>query len=138
MRGLSTSITQDQGLWQDSCGISSGTCTNQTITFAQKWSTLPLQSNTSLGSATITNGDYNLALAAVPSAQDTLLLAGTNDLWKCSLATGCTWRNTTNVSTCMSAQVAPYQHALAWNPNNPQEILVGNDSGLWRSDGCSW
>jgi hypothetical protein len=29
--------------------------------------------------------------------------------------------------------VGEYQHALAWNANNPLEIFVGNDSGLWRS-----
>src|ERR1019366_3221148 len=40
---------------------------------------------------------------------------------------------TTNASTCMSAQVAGYQHALAWSTANPLEIFVGNDSGLWRS-----
>jgi hypothetical protein len=72
-------------------------------------------------------------LAAVPSGQDTLLLAGTNDLWKCSLAMSCAWRNTTNANTCMSAQVAGYQHALAWSATNPLEIFLGNDSGLWRS-----
>ncbi len=33
----------------------------------------------------------------------------------------------------MSANVAEFQHALAWNAANPDEILVGNDSGLWRS-----
>jgi hypothetical protein len=33
----------------------------------------------------------------------------------------------------MSAQVAGFQHALAWNPDNPLEIFVGNDGGLWRS-----
>ena len=49
-----------------------------------------------LGAATIPNGDYNLALAAIPSRQDTMLLAGGNDLWQCSLAMGCAWRNTTN------------------------------------------
>ena len=80
---------QDQGLWQDACSLSSGTCTNQTVAFAQRWSTASLETNTSLGSATIANGDYNLALAAVPSAQDTILLAGANDLWRCSLAIGC-------------------------------------------------
>ena len=85
------------------------------------------------GAATIANGDYNLALAAVPSQQDTLVLAGANDLWKCSLAMGCVWRNTTNSTTCMSAQVGEFQHALAWNAANPLEIFVGNDSGLWRS-----
>lgn len=124
---------QDQGLWQDACSLSGGTCSNQTVAFAQRWNTAPLETDTSLGAATIANGDYNLALAAVPSQQDTLLLAGANDLWRCSLAMGCTWRNSTNAFTCMSAQAAPYQHALAWNSANPQEVFIGNDSGLWRS-----
>ncbi len=61
------------------------------------------------------------------------MLAGANDLWKCSLAMGCAWRNTTNSTTCMSAQVGEFQHALAWNAANPLEIFIGNDSGLWRS-----
>ncbi|MGA2500959.1 MAG: hypothetical protein ABSH20_24750, partial [Tepidisphaeraceae bacterium] len=65
--------------------------------------------------------------------QDTWLLAGANDLWKCSLAENCVWRNTTNSTTCMSAKVGEYQHALAWNAANPLEIFLGNDSGLWRS-----
>jgi hypothetical protein len=46
---------------------------------------------------------------------------------------GCAWRNTTNATVGFCAQVAPYQHALAWNAANPLEIFVGNDSGLWRS-----
>ncbi|MDE3187826.1 MAG: choice-of-anchor D domain-containing protein [Acidobacteriota bacterium] len=124
---------QDQGIWQDACAISGGACTNATITFAKEWTSTALETGTALGSVTIANGDYNLALAAVPSGQDTLLLAGANDVWKCSLAAGCAWRNTTNAMTCMSAQVAGYQHALAWNTANPLEIFVGNDSGLWRS-----
>jgi len=124
---------QDQGIWQDACGLNTGSCTNPNITFAAQWSTAPLETNTNLGAATIANGNYNLALAAVPSGQDTLLLAGANDLWKCSLTMGCVWRNTTNANSCMSAQVPGYQHALAWNPANPSELLIGNDSGLWRS-----
>jgi len=126
-------FNQDQGLWQDKCGLSAGVCTNQNITFAQQLSTAALETSTANGAATIANGDYNLTLAAVPSQQDTLLLAGANDLWKCSLAMGCAWRNTTNATTCMTAQVGEYQHALAWNANNPLEMFVGNDSGLWRS-----
>ena len=130
---------QDQGLWQDSCAISNGgACTNPGITFAKQWSTAGLETSTLAGAATIVNGDYNLALAAVPSGlgqgEDTWLLAGANDLWKCSLAMGCVWRNTTNSTTCMSAQVAEFQHALAWDAANPLEILIGNDSGLWRSE----
>jgi len=124
---------QDQGLWQDKCAISGGTCSNATIAFAQQLSTTALETSTLDGAATIADGNYNLTLAAVPSGQDTLVLAGANDLWKCSLAMGCAWRNATNSTTCMSAQVGEFQHALAWNTSNPEEIFLGNDSGLWRS-----
>ena len=128
---------QDQGLWQDSCTLAGKTCTNQTVTFARQWNTAALETNTNNGSATIENGDYTLALAAVPAGlgqgQDTLLLAGAQDLWRCSLAMGCVWRNTTNATTCKSAQVAEYQHTVAWSTANPLEVFVGNDSGLWRS-----
>jgi hypothetical protein len=127
------SDNQDQGLWQDKCAISGGACSNTTITFAQQWNTTALETSTLQGTATIANGNYNLALAAVPSSQDTLLLAGANDLWKCSLALGCVWRNTTNSTTCMSGEVGEFQHALVWNTSNPEEIFLGNDSGLWRS-----
>ncbi len=125
---------QDQGIWQDTCAISSGVCGNQNLAFSKQIATSALDMDEPLeGPATIANGDYNLALAAVPSGQDTLLMAGANDLWKCSLAAGCIWRNTTNSTTCMSAHVGEYQHAIAWNASNPTEILDGNDSGLWRS-----
>ncbi len=124
---------QDQGLWQDRCAISAGKCGNPTMSFATQWNTAALETDTLEGAATIADGYYDLTLAAVPSQQDTLVMAGANDLWKCSLAMGCVWRNTTNSTTCMSAQVAEYQHSLAWNPSNPLEIFLGNDSGLWRS-----
>jgi len=129
---------QDQGLWLDQCGASAGVCGNQTIEFAQQLSTAALETGTQSGAATILNGDYTLALAAVPSGQETLLLAGADDLWSCSVtdsaSPGCAWRNTTNTAQPLcSAQVGEYQHALAWNPANPQEIFIGTDSGLWRS-----
>jgi hypothetical protein len=130
---------KDQGIWQDLCAANSGKCTNQTMTFAQQWNTAALEVASPLDT-TIANGDYNLALAAVPSGQETLLLAGDNDLWEttCPVAQGCKWRNTTNSTTCISAKVGEYQHALAWNSANSLEIFVGNDSGLWRStDGIS-
>jgi hypothetical protein len=131
------SNNQDQGLWQDQCAISAGICSNTTPTFARQWNTQALETSTTLGAATIENGYYTLALATAPTApaqgQDTILLAGAQDLWRCSLAEGCVWRNTTNASTCMSAQVAGFQHALAWGATNPLEMFLGNDSGLWRS-----
>lgn len=125
---------QDQGIWQDQCALSGGQCGNQNLAFAHQIVTSTLETDQPLqGPATIANGDYNLALAAVPSGQDTLLMAGANDLWKCSLAAGCIWRDTTNATTCMSARVGEYQHAIAWNAANPLEVFDGNDSGLWRS-----
>jgi hypothetical protein len=115
--------------------VSAGACTNQTITFAQPWAAAALETNTLLGPATIANGDYNLTLAAVPSGQETILLAGANDLWKttCPYSQGCPWRNTTHSTVGFCAQVGEYQHALAWNASNPLVLFVGNDSGLWRS-----
>ncbi len=124
---------QDQGLWQDACNLSGGACASSTVSFGKQWSTTGLEQNTAFGPMTIANGDYNLTLAAIPQQQDTVLLAGDNDVWRCTLAMGCVWRNTTNATTCMSAQVAEYQHALEWSVANPLEVFVGNDGGLWRS-----
>ena len=126
---------QDQGLWQDQCAESANVCASPALSFAQQWNTAALEANTPLGALTIPDGNYNLVLAAVPSQQETLLLAGANDLWEttCSVSQGCSWRNTTNSTTCRSAEVGEFQHALAWNAANPLEILIGNDSGLWRS-----
>jgi hypothetical protein len=130
---------QDQGLWQDACDFNAGSCSSQLLTFSKEWNTSPLETSTLSGAGTILNGDYNFTLAAVPwssvsAGQDTLLLAGANDLWRCSLAMGCQWRNATNSTSCMSAQVGEYQHALEWSVTNQLEIFIGNDSGLWRSE----
>lgn len=128
---------QDQGLWQDQCTLSGSSCTNPSLTFAKQWSTSSLDSNTSLGAVTLALGGYTLALASIPAGpgagQDTILFAGASDLWKCSLAEGCIWRNTTNTGTCKAAHVGPYQHALTWNTVVPSQVFIGNDSGLWRS-----
>ena len=125
----------DQGLWQDSCSLTNGACASSTISFATQISTSSLESTVNGYSTGITDGLYTLALAAVPYEQDTILLAGDDDVWRCSLAAGCAtnWRNTTNAFTCMKAMVGPYQHALTFNASNSEEILIGNDSGLWRS-----
>ncbi|WP_420237408.1 choice-of-anchor D domain-containing protein [Telmatobacter bradus] len=129
------SASVDQGLWRDSCSLSSGSCSSSTVSFATQINTSLLESTVNGNSAGIVDGLYTLALAAVPYEQDTILLAGDDDVWRCSLASGCAtnWRNTTNTSTCMTAMVGPYQHALTFNASNTEEILIGNDSGLWRS-----
>ena len=130
---------QDQGLWRDLCSLDLSTrqCTTA-ISFAAQIGTTALESNTDQGSATIAHADYTLSLAAVPyqlsAGADTILLAGGVDLWKCSLAASCAWINATHAVECPAdAKVGSYQHALAWNTQNPGQIYLGNDSGLWLS-----
>jgi hypothetical protein len=116
----------DEGIWREVCG---GTCTpTSPMNFVQVPNSL---FDNSYGA--IPQGDYDLWLAAVPAggnSTDTLLFAGTEDIFKCSLAEGCVWRNATNVNTCAAAAVAPSQHAVA---ANGALMFFGNDSGLWRT-----
>ena len=129
----------DQGLWQDVCALSGSSCTNSTVSFANQLPSSAMEIGS--GSNVIPQADYNLALAAVSagpagSTQDTLLYAGTIDLYRCSLAAGCVLRNTTNAANgCAApAHVAPAQHALASLATQGQPLLyLGNDGGLWRS-----
>ncbi len=129
----------DQGLWQDVCALSGPSCSNTSVTFSKQLSSSPIE--TGSGSTVIPQADYNLALAAVSSGpsgstQDTLLYAGTIDLYRCSLAAGCVLRNTTNaIDGCAApAQVAPAQHAIATLATAEQPLIyLGNDGGLWRS-----
>ncbi|MDE1176707.1 MAG: sialidase family protein [Edaphobacter sp.] len=108
----------DQGLWRDACAEASGACAGA-VSFAQRLggSSLDLGSAGTSGNATaIAQASYNLALAAVASGTDMLVFAGTEDLYRCSLASGCaTMRNTTNaLNGCAApAKVAPAQHAIA-------------------------
>ncbi|WP_348269860.1 choice-of-anchor D domain-containing protein [Edaphobacter paludis] len=122
----------DQGLWQDVCGLTGTSCTSNTVTFAKQLPSAPLE--TGNGNAVIPQADYNLALAAMPSGADTLLFAGTVDLYRCSLTGGCSLRNTTNaINGCAApAMVAPAQHAIATVANSTV-LYLGNDGGLWRS-----
>jgi hypothetical protein len=121
----------DQGLWQDACNLTSGACASPTVQFASRIPDQPLEDAS--GDGTIPEGVYNLALAAAPAQQDTLLFAGTTDLWRCSLANSCAWRNTTNTQTCAAAQVAPAQHAIDSTFAAEGLLYFGNDGGLWRS-----
>jgi hypothetical protein len=128
----------DQGLWQDVCGLSGSNCSSTSVTFSNPLNSAPLEAGN--GSTAISQADYNLVLAAVSSgptgSQDTLLYAGTIDLYRCSLSAGCVLRDTTNaVNGCDApAQVAPAQHAIATLATASQPLLyLGNDGGLWRS-----
>jgi hypothetical protein len=131
----------DQGLWQDSCGASNGSCTNASVTFATQIPAGAMERGS--GSQVIAQGDYDLSLAAVPAAAgdgaNTLLYAGTIDLFRCGFANGngaaCLLRNTTNaLNGCAApAQVAPAQHAIGVLALAAPLVYLGNDGGLWRS-----
>ena len=139
---LTTDINNlDQGLWQDSCNLASGSCASSTLSFTQ----IP---DSALDAGPLINpsqptlipqADYDLYLDAVPavvsSQPDTLLFAGTADIYRCDLGAGCTWRNTTHAqsSDCNSAQVAPAQYAMDATFGANGLLYFGNDGGLWRS-----
>ena len=124
----------DQGLWQDGCNAGANGCANP-VRFGVQIPDAALDDKSSAG--TIPQGTYNLTLAAVPATSGTLLFAGTGDVFRCNLAAGCVWRNTTNSAGCMSAKVAPAQHALAFLAQPAGQTLpllyFGNDGGIWRS-----
>ena len=123
----------DEGLWRDVCNAGANGCANPTVQFGTQISTTALDA----ANGTIPDGTYNLTLAAVPNGTDTLLFAGTQDIFRCSLAAGCAWRNTTNTTTCVSGRVAPAQHAVAFLGSPAGQTLpllyFGNDGGVWRS-----
>ncbi|HEV2578044.1 MAG TPA: choice-of-anchor D domain-containing protein [Acidobacteriaceae bacterium] len=129
----------DQGLWQDLCAASGGSCTNPSPTWGARIDNGALEVGS--GSTAIIQGGYDLTLAVAPnSAGGTLLFAGTVDLYRCAIASGatsCTLRNTTNaLNGCNApAAIAPAQHAIAaaLTGAGTQLVLVGNDGGLWRS-----
>jgi hypothetical protein len=121
----------DQGLWQDICNANAGGCASTTVTFSKQIADAPI--DTGANGTAIPQGDYDLSLAAVPSLGDTLLFVGTRDIFRCSLANSCAWRNTTNVDGCTAAQVAPSQHAFDATFGVNGLMYFGNDGGLWRT-----
>lgn len=139
---LTTDINNlDQGVWQDSCNLASGACSSSTLSFTQIPDTA-LEAGALIDPSQptlIPQADYDLYLAAVPtvinSQPDTLLFAGTADIFRCDLGAGCVWRNTTHAqsSDCNSAQVAPAQYAIDATFGNNGLLYFGNDGGLWRS-----
>lgn len=145
---LTTDINDlDQGLWQDACQLSSGSCASSTLSFTQiPDAALDCSSTAALGCppgnaqpTLIPQADYDLYLAAVPSQQgpqpDTLLFVGTADIYRCDLAAGCLWRNTTHAqsSDCNSAHVAPAQYAVDATFGATGLLYFGNDGGIWRT-----
>lgn len=124
----------DQGIWRDVCTLTNAACSTSEAVFGVPLNTAPIEEGG--GSTAIFQGGYNLSLAAVASGTDTLVFAGTVDLYRCSLAVGCGFRNTTNTQNgCAApAMVAPAQHAIATLATAAAPLVyLGNDGGLWSS-----
>ncbi len=118
----------DQGIWWDVC------CATPAANFGAQLPSTALEVGG--GSTEIPQGDYDLSLAAVSAGADTLVFAGTADLYRYSLTAGGGFRNTTNTGNGCNAPagVAPAQHALATLAGAGSPLVyIGNDGGLWRS-----
>jgi hypothetical protein len=121
---------KDIGLWEDVCGASNGACSTQAPVFGKQ---IGIANALETGTGVIAGASHTLWLAAIPSANDTLLFAGTQDVFRCSLTAGCAWRNATNVNSCATTtQVGPNQHGVAWVANTAT-LFFANDRGLWRT-----
>lgn len=138
---LTTDVNNlDQGLWRDACNLASGSCAASEPAFTQiDDSALDAGALNFSQPTLIPQADYDLYLAAVPatinSQADTLLFAGTADIFRCDLGAGCAWRNTTHAqsSDCNSAHVAPAQFAIDSTFGASGLLYFGNDGGLWRT-----
>jgi len=75
----------DQGLWQDLCNATSGSCASSSPIWGARIDNGALEIGS--GNRAILQGSYNLSLAAAPlPSSGTLLFAGTVDLYRCAIA----------------------------------------------------
>jgi hypothetical protein len=129
---LANQSDADSGLWEDVCGATGGSCSTPLPVFGKRIGNAALETSAGV----IAGASHTLWLQAIPSGppnnNDTLLFAGTQDVFRCSLAAGCVWRNTTNVNGCAAAEVGANQHSAAW-VTNTATLYFANDRGLWRT-----
>ena len=96
------------------------------------WSAVALP-DPALGS--IYGTDYNLYVAVHPDSPSTVYL-GVNMLFR-TLTGDAPW----SVADSNSPKpLHPDHHAFAFDPTNPQDLLIGNDGGIYRSQdgGATW
>jgi len=101
-------------------------------------STSPIVDNTSTNE--IVQGDYDLWIGAVPNGNNTDVLIGTRNIYKCTVAAGqdCGgWQNLTFVYQCnptaAPSHMHPDQHGFDFSTANPVRQYFGNDGGVYRA-----
>lgn len=89
-----------------------------------------------LGTFFNAQGHYNNCLAIHPT-NPSIVLAGGIDIFR-STDGGTNWTNTTNVYNGGSTH--PDQHVLVFDPNDHNQVYLGNDGGVYRSTngGATW
>lgn len=89
-------------------------------------------------------GNYNLALGAVPNGNATDLYFGAVNLFKCTVSaidlfcgTADSWKNLTHAYGCnplgAPAHVHPGQHAVDYAAGTPGRVFFANDGGVYRA-----
>jgi len=81
---------------------------------------------------------YDWYVAAAPD-RETQVYIGAIDVWRGDLS-GATWLWTDISSKSSGQSIHPDQHAIAFEPGNPNMIYAGSDGGLFRSPdrGNTW
>ena len=75
---------------------------------------------------------YNLTIAVSPDDADEVVIGGI-DLLR-STDGGNTWTQLTSwLQNSQLPYMHPDQHVLKYNPSNPNQLIVGNDGGIWVS-----
>ncbi|HXZ78431.1 MAG TPA: hypothetical protein VEG30_00770 [Terriglobales bacterium] len=126
-------LPSNQGIWQLSSGANTWTQIN----------TSGIDNCGDTAGCSTQQGDYNLALAAVPNGTATDLYAAAINIFKCSInsvnatcgANG--FINLTHVYGCTPtasySHVHPDQHAIDFSLSNPAILYFGNDGGIYRT-----
>jgi hypothetical protein len=118
----------------------------QTKDGGKTWTTLNVSGINSCGDTTgcgTQQGDYNLALTAVPNGTATDLYAGAINIFRCQINSNnptCTttpFINLTHVYGCKPSgsfsKVHPDQHGFDFLQSNPNIMFFANDGGIYRT-----
>jgi uncharacterized protein (TIGR03437 family) len=78
---------------------------------------------------------YNLVIAVDPQDANTIHFGEVN--YYRSTDGGATWNSQSNGNGNGNGGLHVDQHAIIFNPNNRNQLFVGNDGGVWRSDAAT-